>query len=83
MGTFCLLVQHIELDAEDDVTAVLCALMNGRMVSEPAMRLMLDRYADKLSVADLRRLSDRFPRDGPGDDLLRPYIARKLGLDTF
>jgi len=83
MGTFCLLVQHIKLDAEDDVIAVLCALMNGRIVSEPAVRLMLDRYADMLSVADLHRFSDRFPRDGPGDDLLCPYIARKLGLDTF
>jgi len=78
MSIFRMLVDHIAFDAANDLGAVLDTLLTGLYVCESAARLLLDRYAGTLlSVAELRRLSDRLPRDGPGRDVLRPYLTLK------
>jgi len=78
LSIFRMLVDHIAFDAANDLTVVLHTLLNGVSVCEAAVRLLLDRYAGTLlSVAVLRQLSDRLPRDGSGRDVLRPYLALK------
>lgn len=76
MGIFRLLVDHVTFDAYQ-LTEVLRTLLTKSSVCEPAVRLLLDRYAGTLlSVDDLRHLLRGLPDDGPGVAVLRSYNAR-------